>query len=141
MLVREHVELLRPVGDDVTQPLVGAQVAVLYLVEDDLQYDDVLDGGIFQEVYLVQDDVRVWHEVVRVRADVGLDQRGAGERGVVLMAGGAALYAAPHIIPQVVFPHHLDNGALLGFLQKSFGRQHIVPDGHVIGRSVLIRRG
>ena len=43
---------------------------MLHLVQYDLEDDHVLDGGVFQEVYLVQEDVRVGDEVVRVRAEV-----------------------------------------------------------------------
>ena len=70
MLVGEHVEPLRRVGDDVAKPLVDAQVAVLDLVQDDLQHDHIPNGGILQVIDFVEEDVRVRHEAVRVRAEV-----------------------------------------------------------------------
>ena len=98
-------------------PLVDAQVAVLDLVQDDLQHDHVPNGGILQEIDFVEEDVRVRHEVVRVRAEVRVHQRGVGQkRG----ASHAALHATPHVVPQVVFPHHLDDRTLLGFPHESF---------------------
>ena len=67
MLVGEHVEPLRLIGDDVAKPLVDAQVAVLDIVQDDLQHDHVPNGGILQVIDFVEEDVRVRHEVVRCK--------------------------------------------------------------------------
>ena len=93
---------------------------MLDLVQDDLQHDHVPNGGILQEIDFVEEDVRVRHEVVRVRAEVRVHQRGVGQRRVILGASRAALHATPHVVPQVVFPHHLDDRTLLGFLHQSF---------------------
>ena len=81
MLVGENVEALRLVGDDVAKPLVDAQVAVLDLVQDDLQHDHVPNGGILQEIDFVEEDVRVRHEAVRVRAQRSESISGALGRG------------------------------------------------------------
>ena len=127
MLVGGNVEPLRRVGDDVAKPLVDAQVAVLDLVQDDLQHDHVPNGGILQEIDFVEEDVRVRHEVV----GSGVHQRGVGQRRVVQGASRAALHATPHVVPQVVLPR--SPRTLLGFLHQSFRCSTVVsyPDPNV----------
>ena len=43
---------------------------MLDLVQDDLQHDHIPNGGILQVIDFVEEDVRVRHEAVRVRAEV-----------------------------------------------------------------------
>ncbi len=125
-LVEEDVEALVLALGQADEAVVERQRAVAQLLKNNLQHDDVVEGGaLLEEVHGGQEGVGVGHEVVALGVDAGAGG-GLGEDG-----GGGCPVASPVSIASTSHRHPICNsrrpaasrGAVLRQLWQSLDEQ------------------
>lgn len=98
MFIGENEESPERVGGESPESVVDGQVPVFDLFENNGEQNDVVNGGILEQINLTQDDVGVENENRRRRRE---------KARVFLLAEFAERCAAEDVIAEIVLSHHL----------------------------------
>lgn len=66
MLVDESVESTSRVQENIAQSLVNRRALVLHLIEHSLQHDDIRNCVLFDQIDLIENDICVEQQVMRI---------------------------------------------------------------------------